>query len=74
MLTTAQVDHFRVFGRDAVFEDATRGGGPNAGCIDVVLQRDGNAVQRTANMSSSALAIQTIGLRQCVRIDREYGM
>jgi hypothetical protein len=31
-------------------------------------------VQRTANMSSCALTIQTIGLGQRVRIDREHGM
>src|SRR6185295_13038118 len=35
-----------------VFEDATRGGGPDAGRIDVVLQRDRDAVQWPAPLAA----------------------
>ena len=45
-------DNFCIFGRNAVFEDAARGGRPDAGRIDVVLQRDGNAVQRPAPLAA----------------------
>jgi hypothetical protein len=45
-------DHFCILGRDAVFEYATRGGRPDTGRIDIVLQRDGNAVQRPAPLAA----------------------
>ena len=45
-------DNFRIFGRNPVFEDAARCGRPDAGRIDVVLQGDGNAVERPAPLAA----------------------
>ena len=42
--------------------------------MNVVLQRDGNAVQRTSYVSPRPLAIECLGFRQGPGIDREHGV
>ena len=46
---------FGVFGRNAILEQFARGGGTDAGGVDVVLERDGNAVQRAAPLAAPLL-------------------
>ena len=48
---------FGIFGRNAVLEQLARAGGANAGGVDVVLERDRNAVQRPAPLPTLLLGL-----------------
>src|SRR5262245_26348081 len=68
---------FSVFGRHTVLEDAARSCGSDAGCIDVVFQRDWNSVQWAAPLPALLLGFHFLGgcerllSRDCnKRIDR----
>jgi hypothetical protein len=43
-------NHLGVFRREAVFVDRAGGGGAHPGGVDAVLDADGNAVQRSADL------------------------
>ena len=49
-------------------------GGRHVGRVDVVLERDRNAVQRAADLALRALAVALVGFLQRVGIDRERGV
>jgi hypothetical protein len=49
-------DDFGVIGGNAVLIDAIGGGGANSGRVDVVFDRDGNAVERTAPFAAMQLS------------------
>ena len=55
--------------RDEIHERQRPAGGRQIGGLDVVLQRDRNAVQRSANLSGRALAIALVRFLQRIRID-----
>ena len=68
-------DNFRVFGRYAVFEHAARGSRPNAGRIDVVLQRDGDAVKRPAPLAALLFGFHFArGRERLLSRDRDEGI
>ena len=61
----------RVVRRNQVLERQRAAGRPHERRLDVVLQRDRDAVQRTANLSLRALAIALVGDLERLRVDRD---
>jgi hypothetical protein len=54
----------RVVGRDEVPERECAASGADIGGVDVVLEGDGDAVQRTADIAGGAFRVQRVGVRQ----------
>ena len=57
----------RVVGRDVALEGHRPAGGRQVGGVDVVLERDRNAVQRPAHLAGLALGVEPVGLVQRLR-------
>ena len=56
--------HLGVFGRDAIVEHRARGGRSQARGVDVVLQRDRNAVERPPQSAGALFGVEHPGLGQ----------
>ena len=56
--------HLRVFGGHAIVEHGARGRRAHTGRVDVVLEGDRNAVQRTAHAAGAPVGVERSGLRQ----------
>ena len=66
--------HRRIVWRDAVVEDVRCRSGDDARLVDDVLDRDGNAVERTAVDAAGAFAIGRVGRRARTRgVHRDEG-
>jgi hypothetical protein len=61
-------------GRDIAGEHQRAAGRRHVGGVDVVLERDRDAVQRSAELALRALAIERVGLGERVRIDGQCGV
>ena len=71
----AQVrDQRRLVRRDEAGERQCAAGGRHVRGVDVVLERDRDAMQRTAHLARPALAVEGVGLVEGARIDRDRGV
>ena len=61
-------------GRDESVEGERAGGGGEVGRVDVVLERDGDAVKRSPHVPARPLRVQGVGFRQGVFVDRDGGV
>ena len=67
--------HLGVLAGDAIVEHRAGRGGPDARGVDVVLERDGNAVERAANLAGTTLLVERPGFGQrAVGEDRDEGV
>jgi hypothetical protein len=64
-------DYFSVSGRNPIFEQLAGGGGANASGINVVFQRDGDAVERSPPLPASLLILHDS--RGCDRLFSSHG-
>ena len=64
----------RVIRRHQVTERQRAARGADVGGVDVVLQRDRNAVQGTANAAGGALLVHRVGLGEGARVHRDDGV
>ena len=64
----------RVVRRHEVGERERAAGGRHVGRVDVVLERDRDPVQRSADASAGALAVERVGDRERVRVHRDDGV
>ena len=63
-----------VVGRHQAGEGQRPAGGRHEGGVDVVLERDRDAVQRPADLAGGALAIERVGLFQRLVVDGDDGV
>ena len=64
----------RVVGRHQADEGQRPAGGRHERGVDVVLQRDRDAVQRAADLAGRALAVEGVGLLQRLVVDGDDGV
>ncbi len=63
-----------LIGRHQMFESKRTTGGAHVRGLDIVLQRNRDAVQRPAYAAVRALAVQSIGFLERMGIDRDRGV